>query len=277
MPEEMRMLQAFADLVATAVERLRLTEQARHAEALATMEKLHLALLDSVSHDLRTPLASILGSVTSVLEDEGLYDDATRRSLLETIREEALRMNRLIGNLLEMARLESGALRLKLDWCDVSDIIGVSLSRFEDRLGGREVQVSVPPDLPLAWVDFVLAEQVIVNLFDNALKYSPEGSPIEVIAREDGGETEIAVRDRGVGIPEADRTRVFDKFYRAFHRGQTVGTGLGLSICRGIVEAHGGTIEARPRVGGGTEMVFTIPAGPQVPEPQAEDEGESAE
>ena len=275
--EEWRMLQAFADLIAVAIERLRLVGQAQRAEFLARMDKLHLALLDSVSHDLRTPLASILGSVTSVLEGEQLYDADERRNLLETIRDEASRMNRLIGNLLDMARVESGTLRLKWDWCEVADIVGVALARFTARLGARPVKVSIAPDLPLVWADFVLIEQVIANLVDNALKYSPEGSEIEIAARLRDGETEVAVLDRGLGIPADNLERVFDKFYRAHQPGQTVGTGLGLPICRGIVEAHGGTIQARQRPGGGTEVAFALPAGPEQPATNAgEQEAETA-
>ena len=265
LPEEWRMLQAFADLIAVAIERLRLVGQAQRAEVLARMDKLHLALLDSVSHDLRTPLASILGSVTSVLEGEQLYDADERRNLLETIRDEAARMNRLIGNLLDMARVESGTLRLKRDWCEVADIVGAALARFTTRLGSRPVNVSISPDLPLVWADFVLIEQVIANLVDNALKYSPEGSEVEIAAGLRDGETEITVRDRGFGIPEDNLERVFDKFYRAHQPGQTVGTGLGLSICRGIVEAHGGTIEAQRRSEGGTAVTLVLPVGPQQP------------
>jgi two-component system sensor histidine kinase KdpD len=275
LPEEWRMLQASADLIAVAVERLQLTEQARRADVLTRMEKLHLALLDSVSHDLRTPLASILGSVTSILEDDHLHDAESRRRLLGTIRDEAARMNHLIGNLLDMARIESGTLRLKRDWCDVADIVGAALSRVGRALEGRPIETRVPDDLPLLLGDFVLIEQVLVNLLDNAVKYSPVGSGIEIAARGQADLIEIVVRDRGFGILKEDLEAVFDKFHRVHRPGESVGTGLGLSICRGIVEASGGSILARQRDGGGTEIVFTLPAAPQapMPQPEADEEG----
>lgn len=208
------MLDAFTGLAAVAVERIRLTEEAKKAEILTATEQLRMALFDSVSHDLRTPLSSIIGAVTSLLENGDLYSKEARRSFLETIRDEAEHMNRLVGNLLDMARLETGVLRLARDWCDIEDVIGAALARVGSRSGGRSVNIDVSPDLPLVYADFVLIEQALVNILDNAVRYSPPGSDIGIVVRKKDEAIEIAVLDRGIGILKKDLERVFDKFYR---------------------------------------------------------------
>lgn len=266
-PDERRMLEAFAGLAAVAIERIRLTEEAKKAEILTATEQLRMALLDSVSHDLRTPLASIIGAVTSLLEDGDLYAKEVRRSFLEIIRDEAEHMNRLVGNLLDMARLETGVLHLARDWCDVEDVIGAALARLGNRLEGRSVNLDIPHDLPLIYIDFVLIEQALVNLLDNAVRYSPPGSDIDIVVRKEDKAIEMAILDRGVGIPKEDLERIFDKFYRVKRPGHGGGTGLGLSICKGIVHAHGGRIWAENREGGGTKVTFTLPLGDKTPEP----------
>jgi two-component system sensor histidine kinase KdpD len=253
------LLDAFASQAALAIERAQLAEQARQAEVLQATEKLQTALLNSISHDLRTPLVSITGALSSLQEDDVELDEATRRSLVENAREEAERLNRLVGNLLDMTRIEAGALKVAREPCDVQDVIGTALESLDDWLRSRPLTVDVPSDLPLVPMDFVLMAQVLVNLLDNALKYSPPGTPIEVHAYMDGSEAHIQVADRGVGIPPDDLERVFDKFYRVQQPGQVTGTGLGLSICRGIVEAHGGRIWANNRDGGGTAVTVTLP------------------
>jgi two-component system sensor histidine kinase KdpD len=258
-PEQRHLLDAFASQAALAIERAQLAEQARQAEVLQATEKLQTALLNSISHDLRTPLVSITGALSSLQEDDIELDEAARHSLVENAREEAERLNRLVGNLLDMTRIEAGALKVAREPCDVQDVIGAALQPLDDQLRGRPLTIDVPPDMPLVPLDFVLVVQVLVNLLDNALKYSPPGTPIEVRAHVDGAEAHIQVTDRGVGIPPDDLERVFDKFYRVQQPGQVTGTGLGLSICKGIVEAHGGRIWANNRDGGGTVVTVALP------------------
>jgi two-component system sensor histidine kinase KdpD len=257
-PDQLHLLEAFASQAALAVERVQLAEQVRQAEVLQATERLQTALLNSISHDLRTPLVSITGALSSLLEDDVELDEAARRSLAENALEEAERLNRLVGNLLDMTRIEAGALKVAREPCDVQDVIGAALQPLDDQLRSRPLTVDVPSDMPLVPLDFVLMAQVLVNLLDNALKYSAPGTPIEVLARLDGTEAHIQVADRGVGIPADDLERVFDKFYRVQRPGQVSGTGLGLSICKGIVEAHGGRIWAENRDGGGTVVTVAL-------------------
>jgi two-component system, OmpR family, sensor histidine kinase KdpD len=258
-PEQRLALDAFAHQSALALERATLVEQARQAEVLQAAEKLQTALLNSISHDLRTPLVAITGALSALEEDDGSLDDETRRSLVENARAEADRLNRLVGNLLNMTRIEAGVLKLAREPCDVADLIGSALEIVESRLQDRRVEVTISPDVPLISVDFVLIVQVLVNLLDNAIKYSPEDQPIHVSAWRDHDEVELAVADRGQGIPTEDMERVFDKFYRVQRPGNISGTGLGLSICKGIVEAHGGSIHAENRDGGGTRLALCLP------------------
>ncbi len=258
-PDQLHLLEALASQAALAIERAQLAEQARHAELLRATERLQTALLNSISHDLRTPLVSITGALSSLQEDDIELDEAARRSLVENAREEAERLNRLVGNLLDMTRIEAGALKVAREPCDVQDVIGAALEPLDDQLRNRPLTVNVPSDVPLVPLDFVLVVQVLVNLLDNALKYSAPETPIEVLARVDGTEAHIQVADRGVGIPSGDLERAFDKFYRVQQPGQVAGTGLGLSICKGIVEAHGGRIWANNRDGGGTVVTVALP------------------
>jgi two-component system sensor histidine kinase KdpD len=251
---------------------LRIRQQAQdmaEARVLAETERLRTALLSSVSHDLRTPLASIIGSATSLLSYGAEYDQATETELLQTIREEAERLDRYVGNLLSMTRLESGALELRRDWADAGDLVASALAELTPRLGEHTVVVEADPDVPLVMVDFVLMEQVLVNLLDNAAKYASPATTIRVSigSVEDPrqgaeGMVQIAVADEGGGVPPEDLDRVFDKFYRV-GRGdsQAESTGLGLSICRGIVEAHGGRVYARLKDdGSGTVFTVELPA-----------------
>jgi two-component system sensor histidine kinase KdpD len=258
-PEQRQTFDAFAHQAALAVERAGLAEQARQAELLQATEKLQTALLDSISHDLRTPLVSITGALSSLAEEEVSLDEAARRSLIETASEEADRLNRLVGNLLDMTRLEAGALQVRREPCDLQDLVGATLEEVGQRLGGRSVQVDIPADLPPLPVDFVLIGRVLTNVIDNALKYSEPDTPIEIRAHVAGAFAEIAISDRGVGIPAKDLGRVFDKFYRVQRPDNVTGTGLGLAISRGIVEAHGGFISAENRRGGGTTVTVALP------------------
>ncbi len=258
-PEQERLMEAFASQAAVAIERAQLAEQARQAQVLQGAEQLQTALLNSISHDLRTPLVSITGALSSLQDQDAQLDGVSRRRLIENAREEAERLNRLVGNLLDMSRVEAGALRLRLEPSDVQDVIGSALAQLDEPLRGRRVRVDVPDGLPLVPMDFALMTRVLVNLLDNAIKYSPPGSPIEVETKVAAGHLEIDVSDRGVGVPHEDLSRVFDKFYRVQRPGRVVGSGLGLSICKGIVEAHQGFIAAENRPGGGTTITICLP------------------
>lgn len=259
-PEQRRLLEAFASQAALAIERAELAEEARQAQLARAAESLQHALLNSISHDLRTPLVSITGTLTSLEEDGACLDNPAQRSMITVAREEAERLNRLVGNLLDMTRIEAGALQAAAEPCDVQDVISSALDRLGARLDGHEVTVDAPAVLvPL---DFVMIVQVLVNLLDNALKYSPAGTPIDVQARLSESTLEMAVADRGVGVPPEDLERIFDKFYRVPRPAEVSGTGLGLAICQGIVEAHGGRIWAQNRAGGGTIVTLALPVVP---------------
>jgi two-component system sensor histidine kinase KdpD len=208
---------------------------------------------------LRTPLASIIGSACTLLEAETVYSAEERRELLENIKEGANRMDRVVANLLDTARLESGMMQLKNGWCDVEAIIGTALRRLSEQIKHRSLEVSIPEGTPLIRGDFVLLEQVVINLVDNAIKYSPHDSSIEIRVSSDKKRLKVSVADRGVGIPEAELPHIFDKFYRVHSVLNTPGTGLGLSICKGIVESHGGEIWAESRSGGGAIISFSVP------------------
>jgi len=254
-----RLMEAFANQAAQAIERVQLAEEARQMKLLQAAEKLQNALLNSISHDLRTPLVSITGALTSLDEQSGALDGENRESLIVTAREEAERLNRLVGNLLSMTRIESGAIKLHCEPGDIQDVIGTSLEQLGKRVADHEVRVNVPADFPLVPLDFTLIVQVVVNLLENAIKYSPKHSLIEVSARLAAEMARIEIADRGVGIPPEDLTRVFDKFYRVQRPESVSGTGLGLSISKGIVEAHHGNIYARVREGGGTVITVELP------------------
>jgi two-component system sensor histidine kinase KdpD len=272
-PDQRRLLEALGDQAAVAIERARFASDIQQARLLSERERLQAILLSSISHDLRTPLASILGSATSLLENETAFDTATRADLLTTIREEAERLNRFVGNLLDTTRLESGAMKLNRDWVAIEDIVGAALQRLKATLASRNVDIVIEPRLPLLHVDFVLIEQVFVNLLDNAAKYSPPDTLMRITARRADDLLEISVEDEGIGLSVEDLERVFDKFYRVGHGDRhPAGTGLGLSICRGIVEEHGGTIHAESpgSSGRGTAFRVRLPVeeAPTVPDEQ---------
>ena len=262
-PDQRRLIEAWVGLAAIAVERVNLAAQASQAAQLVSSDQLRTALFNSISHELRTPLASIIGSVSELLDTEEVYSGADRKELLETVQEGATRMERLVSNLLDTARLESGMLQLKKDWCDMEDIIGIALRRMAECINDRPLFINISDDLPLVKADCVLLEQVLVNLLDNACKYSTKGSEIVITASQDETMVSVSVADRGEGIPPEYLTQVFDKFYRVQQPKSVIGTGLGLSICKGIIEAHDGNIYAENRPSGGTIMTFTIPFGKQ--------------
>ena len=257
-PEGRRLLDALADMGALAIERVRLVEDLDRAERAAETDRLRQALLTSISHDLRTPLASVLGSASTLRDLDAALAPEAKADLLATIIAEAERLNRFIVNLLDMTRLEAGAVAPNLSAQDVAETVDTALRRVEAVLAGHRVSVAVAPDLPTLRLDPVLFEQVLVNLLDNAAKYAPEGTMVTVRARMEGRRVRIEVLDEGPGLPEGDVERVFDKFYRV-RLGDRVraGTGLGLAIARGFVEAMGGTVTAanRPDRSG---AVFTV-------------------
>lgn len=269
--DQRRLLDALAGQAAVGIERANLARDMDKARVLAETERLRSALLSSISHDLRTPLASIIGAVTSLQSYGADYDEAARRDLLSTIQEEAERLNRFVGNILDMTRLEAGALQLKRDWIEIGDIVGAAVARLERTLSEHRLAIQIEPGLPLLSLDFVLMEQVLVNLLDNAAKYSEPGTQIAVRAYRAGGSVAVEVADEGVGVPPGELEHIFDTFYRVQRQDhQGAGTGLGLSICRGFVEAHGGQIVARPGPAGrGTVFVITLPIQEV---PQVEDE-----
>jgi two-component system sensor histidine kinase KdpD len=257
-PDRRRLLDSLSDQTALAIERLHLADEADRARVAAQTDKLRAALLTSISHDLRTPLASILGSATSLKQYRAQLSDADQEKLLATIGEEAERLNHFIANLLDMTRLESGALAPNLDLIEPGDVVGSVLRRTRRLTQDHKVVLDVEPDLPLLRVDPVLFEQVLFNLIDNAAKYAPADSAITLRARCESGTVRLMVMDEGPGLPDTDRERVFDKFYRArAGDNQRAGTGLGLAIARGFMEAMGGTITAANRTDG-PGAVFTL-------------------
>jgi two-component system sensor histidine kinase KdpD len=259
--EERKALEALANLAALAITRMHLALEAEQAKWLAESEKLHRALLNAVSHDLRTPLASITGAVTELLSEGDLHNAESRTTLLGTIRGGALRMNHFVANLLDMARLESGILKPNREWCDISDIVGVALKEVRDMLPEERLSIEIPAEIPLIRVDFSLIEQVLINLFENATKYSPPASKISMTVSIAQNEIRVEIGDCGSPIPPDDRLRIFDKFYRLQSSKHMTGTGLGLSICKGIIEAHGGRIwvEPAPLTKTGNRFIFALP------------------
>lgn len=260
-PEQGRLVNTLADQAAVAIERTALVGDIEKANVAAETERLRSALLSSLSHDLRTPLVSILGAATSLHDYEETLKSAQRLDLVQTIQEEAERLNRFVQNLLDMTRIGSGALKPRADWVDLTDVVAAAAARARNMLRRRPFRFDLEPGLPLLRADPVLLEQVFFNLIDNACKYSPDGGAVKVWARRRGDRIVIEVCDRGRGIPIEDRERVFDMFYRVrAGDGQTAGTGLGLAICRGIVEAHGGGVRAESGLhDAGTCIIITLP------------------
>nr|WP_261771706.1 DUF4118 domain-containing protein [Paenibacillus xylanexedens] len=261
--EQHQLLEACGSLAAGAIARVKLAEEARLAQVTAESERIRTALLDSVSHELRTPLTAIIGSATGLMENDSLFTPEARLELTANIRDGALRMNRLVTNLLGMVRLESGMLQLNRKWCDVGDIISVVLAKVREFSPHREVTVQLPEEPVFFDGDEVLLEQVLVNIVSNAFKYSPDESMVIIRVKNEPRQSCVTfiVDDQGVGIEEPERTRVFDKFYRSPSTQHITGTGLGLAICKGIVEVHGGTIQAEGNPDGGTRIRIELPVG----------------
>jgi two-component system sensor histidine kinase KdpD len=251
--ESSALLDLLARQIAVSLERARLARQAEGARVDRDRERMRNALLSSVSHDLRTPLASITGAATSLLQDETLSKEA-RRELGATIHEESERLNRLVGNLLDMTRVRAGELRVAREWQSIEEVLGSALHRLRALLREREVAPRLPLDLPLVPMDAVLIEQVFVNLLENAVKHTPRGSRVEIAAVLKDEWIEVEVADAGRGLDPGATAAVFEGF-----RGGQEGVGLGLAICRAIVAAHGGSITAANREGGGASFRFTLP------------------
>jgi two-component system sensor histidine kinase KdpD len=271
-PEQRHLLETFAAQIAAAAERVQLAADAAKLARQAETESLRNSLLNAISHDLRTPLAVLVGASSSLVDEASRLSDAARRELAVTIHDEATRMAALVNNLLDMARLESGAIALAREWTPIEEIVGGVLARLKDALASHPVRVNLPPDLPLLNVDPVLLEQLFANLLENAAKYTTAGTPIEISAQALPGRVAIEVADRGPGIPAGEEAKLFDKFYRLQREAAQSGVGLGLAICKAIVAAHGGTISAANRPGGGAVFRFELPADkpPTVePEPEA--------
>ncbi|CAN5411079.1 sensor histidine kinase KdpD [soil metagenome] len=259
-PEQLHLLETFANQTSVAIERAYLADEAQTATLQVETERLRNSLLSSVSHDLRTPLASIKGAASTLLDDEVFLLPAARRDLAATISEESDRLNRLLVNLLEMTRLEAGAVHVRKEWQPLEEVIGAALNRLDARLHDRPLVVQLPPDLPLVPLDGVLIEQVLINLLENALKYTPTATPIEICAKRDGDVVVVTLADHGAGLPLDGIDQIFNKFYRARPKETPVGSGLGLAIARGMIEAHGGRIWAENRRDGtGAVFSFTLP------------------
>lgn len=247
-PDQQRLFDALSDQAALAIERVNLVVDVERAHLTVETERLRSALLTSISHDLRTPLASVLGAATSLRAYRGVLDEKAQDELIGTIQEEAERLNRFIANLLDMTRLESGAIEPQGELVDLGDIVGSAFGRAAKVLGDHKIEIDLDPDLPVLKIDPVLFEQVLFNLLDNAAKYTSPGTKVSLVARREGNGVRIDILDEGEGIPSEDAERIFDKFYRiqATDR-KRAGTGLGLAICRGFVEAMGGSIVAANR------------------------------
>jgi two-component system, OmpR family, sensor histidine kinase KdpD len=272
-PEQRKQLDTFAALVAIALERVHYVEVAQDAVVKMESEKLRNSLLAALSHDLRTPLTSLVG-LSDALSMSKPDLSAQQRELAHALREEAVRMSNLVSNLLDMARIQSGQIKLNLQWQPFEEVVGSALRASRSALAAHDVQVSLEPGLPLLRFDATLIERVLCNLVENAAKYTPAGSRITIAAAPNDEVMQVEVRDNGPGIPAGSEDAIFEKFTRGERESPKPGVGLGLAICRALVQAHGGTIRAVAAPGGGASFVFTLPLGtpPALP---AVDEHES--
>jgi len=256
--DEHQTVVALVGQAATAVERVLLAERSDAARVEAEAERLRTSLLSSLSHDLRTPLSTIEGAASTLLQQGATLSPDVRQDMAETILGESRRMARLVSNLLDMIRVETGALAVHKAWQPLEEALGVALLRLDQSLRSHVVKIQLPPELPLVPIDELLIEQVFINLLENAAKYTPPGAPITISARQADGAVLVEVADRGPGIVPGSEEAVFRKFYR-LGGGNEGGAGLGLTICRGIVTAHGGRIWVDQRSGQGAVFRFTIP------------------
>lgn len=270
LPEQQKLLETFLRQIGQAVERIRFAEQAKLTHMQIEAERLRNSLLSAISHDLRTPLATIVGSASALVEDDGHLRPQDKLDLSRGIVDEAERMSNLVNNILDMARLDAGVVELKKEWHPVEEIVGTVLTRLQKQLAGRPIKVKLPSGMPMMFVDAVLIEQVLINLLENALRYTPPGSGLEITAETSEHAIEIAVADHGPGIPLGREDHLFEKFYQARHEAAQSGVGLGLAICRAIIEVHGGRIYAQNQPSGGAVFTFVLPV--DQPQPVMEPE-----
>ena len=262
--DSLRLLEALSGQVSLAIERENLSRQAQVAQFQIEAERMRNALLSSVSHDLRTPLTVIAGSASSLVEGEENLDSATKQELAQGIYEEARRLDRLVHNLLEMSRLQSGEAKFNKEWHVLEEVIGCALAQLDSQLRHHPVSINLPPDLPLVKIDDLLMERVVINLLENSMKYTPPGTAIEISGEIQNQEILVTLADRGPGLPVGKEELVFEKFYQVAP-GSARGAGLGLTICRSIIEAHGGRIWAANRPEGGAIFSFSIPMAEGAP------------
>lgn len=270
LPEQQKLLETFLRQIGQAVARIRFAEQARLTQMQMEAERLRNSLLSAISHDLRTPLATIVGSASALLEDDGHLQTQDKLDLSRAIVDEAERMSNLVNNILDMARLDAGVVELNKEWHPVEEIIGTVLTRLQRQLVGRPVKVKLPPGMPMVYADAVLIEQVLINLLENALRYTPAGSELDIGVETSNNAVEMTLADHGPGIAKGVEERLFEKFYQARHEAAQSGVGLGLAICRAIIQVHGGHIYARNRPGGGAVFGFVLPVDqpPPIMEPE---------
>ena len=265
LPEQQKLLDTFIRQIGQAITRVRLAEQAKKAQIQMESERLRNSLLSSISHDLRTPLATIVGCSSALAENDGSLMPEDQVEFSKVIYEEAQRMSSLVNNILDMARLDAGIVKLNKQWHPLEEIIGTALTRLQKRLEGRQLTVKMPPGIPMIYADSSLIEQVLINLLQNALRYTPDASPLDITIEMLPFAVEVVLTDRGPGIPDGKEKQLFEKFYRVRNEAAQSGVGLGLAICRAIVEAHGGTINAKNRPGGGAVFTFMVPVEHQPP------------
>jgi two-component system sensor histidine kinase KdpD len=256
--DQRELLDAFARQSALVLDRFRLGGEAEQARLLAESEKLSKSLLNSISHELRTPISAITTAASALSEASSGGESPLQKSLAGEIQESAARLNRLVGNLLDMTRLESGKVKPRLEWCDVTDLVNVAVRHNEKEMARHPVEVKIPRSLPLVRMDFVLIEQALNNLLLNAAAYTPGGTKVEISAAAATTEIALIVADHGPGLPADSLPHLFEKFYRV-PGAPAGGTGLGLSIVKGFVEAHGGRVEARNRPEGGAMFTLFLP------------------
>ena len=269
-PDQLHLLETFTNQTALAIERARLSEETERSQLQIETERMRNTLLSSVSHDLRTPLAAITGAASGILQHKEDLD-AHNRELAQIAYEEAERLNRLVGNLLDMTRLEGGGVRVEKEWQPLEEVVGTALMRLGAMLDDHPLTTHLPDDLPLVPIDSVLIEQVLVNLLENAVKYTPSGTPIDLSAWAEDREVVVEVADRGPGLPPGEEERIFDKFYRV-RPSIAGGAGLGLAICRAVIAAHGGRLWATNRPEGGASFRFTLPLDGEPPRVNLDDE-----
>jgi two-component system sensor histidine kinase KdpD len=274
-PEMLQLLQTCAAQIALALERVHYVDVAQAAQLEMESERLRNSLLSAMSHDVRTPLTAIVG-LSGTLAGSGVLSSAVRQELAEAIQEEALRMEQLVANLLDMARLQAGPAQQNRQWQMLEEVKRSALRLLARTLAGRRIDMRLAPALPPLEFDAVLIERVFCNLLSNAARHTPPGSPLSIAASRHGDLVEIAVEDQGPGVAPADRERIFDKFSRTQSETAGSGVGLGLSICRTIVEAHGGRIRVEAGAAGGARFIFTLPVGSLPPEDAFLDDAQDA-